>query len=122
MPFQSYNVKKSSSTLLFKNIYNKSKIILPMVFGKFGGWRGTLDLKNGHQVNISELLWVSGNGDQRVVWVSSSGDRWVVWVSGGGGFVIDVGMGQLGGASDGPFLLFGSDEPAPPDAESITKS
>ena len=38
---------------------------------------------------------VSGDGDRRVIWVSSNGDRYVVWVSGGGGFVTNVGMGQV---------------------------
>ena len=30
-----------------------------------------------------------------MVWVSSGGDRQVVWVSSGGGFVTDVGVGQV---------------------------
>ena len=30
-----------------------------------------------------------------MIWVSSGGDQRVVWVSGSGGFVTDVGMGQV---------------------------
>ena len=30
-----------------------------------------------------------------MIWVSSGGDRRVVWVFGGGGFVTDVGVGQV---------------------------
>ena len=30
-----------------------------------------------------------------MIWVSSGGDRQVVWVSGGGGFVTNVGVGQV---------------------------
>ena len=38
---------------------------------------------------------VSGGGDRRVIWLSSGGDRQVVWVFGSGGFVTDVGVGQV---------------------------
>ena len=30
-----------------------------------------------------------------MIWASSGGDRHVVWVSGSGGFVTNVGMGQV---------------------------
>ena len=38
---------------------------------------------------------VFGSGDRRAVWVSSGGDRRVMWVSGDGGFVTNVGTGQV---------------------------
>ena len=52
---------------------------------------------------LSHPLWVffgvffvvSSGGDRQVIWVSSSGDRWVVWVSSDGGFVTNVGVGQV---------------------------
>ena len=38
---------------------------------------------------------VSGGGDWQVIWVSSGGDRRVMWVSSDGGFVTNVGAGQV---------------------------
>ena len=49
---------------------------------------------------------VSGGGDRRVIWVSSGGDQRVVCVSGNGGFVIDVGVGQVVQSQRGLVLGF----------------